>query len=86
MATIADNITSMAALVAKVKREYRLTETTVLRIVDMNFAIAQSNPNAGGFGGDETIPMPDDEQLEMFPEGDEAIAKALKIVPTGEED
>lgn len=75
MATIADNIRSMAELVAEVKRNYRLTENTVLRIVDMNFALAQ-NTGAQTFSGDEPFPMPEgvegddvaEGQLMMFPD------------------
>lgn len=88
MATIADNIHSMAELVSSVKRTHRLTETTVMRIVDMNFALAQGT-NQQSFSGDEEFPMDspiplpenDDEQLTLFPETDEETADALGIQP-----
>jgi hypothetical protein len=77
--TIADNIRTMAELVADVKKQYRLSETSILRIVDMNFAIAQQN-NSQSFSGEEDIPdFPEDAihapdetipegQLVLFPE------------------
>ena len=55
MPTIADNIQAMAKLVADVKKMHHLTEPTVLRIVDMNFALAQA-AGAASFGGDEQMP------------------------------
>lgn len=81
MATIAENIHSMAALVAEVKKSYRLNETTIMRIVDMNFALAQQN-GTPSFGGDEDFPIPDEpKQLTMFPDNDADTAAALGIVP-----
>jgi hypothetical protein len=85
VATIADNIDSMAALVAGVKKKYHLQEQTIMRIVDMNFALAQS-ANAQTFSGDEDFPFDtEDEQAEgqlvMFPESDEETAAALGIAP-----
>lgn len=38
-ATLADVVRQMAGLVAQVKKDYRLTETTIMRIVDMNVAL-----------------------------------------------
>lgn len=90
MATIADNIKVMARLVQEVKRETRLTEGTILRIVDMNFALAQQN--AGGFNSEMPEPPVEGEftevpeeaegQLTMFPdpepvEGDEEVLDAV---------
>jgi hypothetical protein len=57
--TIADNVESMAALVAKVKKDHHLSEATVLRIVDMNFALAQESGNRT-FAGDEELPFDGD--------------------------
>ena len=60
----------MASLVAEVKRTHRLTENTVLKIVDMNFALAQSS-GAPTFGGDEEFmpDAPEDADEESIPEG-----------------
>jgi hypothetical protein len=85
VATIADNIDSMAALVSGVKKKYHLQEQTIMRIVDMNFALAQS-ASASSFGGGEDFPFgtEDDQapgQMVMFPETDEETAAALGIVP-----
>lgn len=66
MTTIADNIRSMAGLIAEVKKEHHLSEGTVLRIVDMNFALAQSAGNTS-FGGDEDFPMDPDAMPDGFP-------------------
>lgn len=61
MATLAENIESMAEMVTKLKKNYRLSEGTILHLIDMNLAIAQNN----GFGGvtpdEEGIPMPDND-------------------------
>lgn len=70
MATIAENIESMAVLVASVKKQTRLSEQTILRIVDMNFALAQ-NTGAPSFSGGEEFHSEEHEdsnQLVMFPE------------------
>lgn len=79
MATIGDNIRALAALVAEVKKDTRLSEATILRIVDMNFALAQNNASQT-FSGDEEIEVTEDGaiapegldvpegQLVMFPE------------------
>ena len=42
MATIADNVHEMAALVSAVKKRHQLSEQTVLRVIDMTLALAQS--------------------------------------------
>lgn len=44
MATFGDNIRDMAEMVNQIKRTYHLSEGTILRIIDMNFALAQQNP------------------------------------------
>ena len=59
MPTIADNIRSMATLIAEIKRDHKLSEGTVLRIVDMNFALAQEQGNTT-FSGDEEFPFDGD--------------------------
>ena len=100
MATIADNIEAMARLIAKVKRETRLTETSILRIVDMNFALAQQGQSSQGFAPEEPLPfdlpeeplqfdLPEENgvakgQLIMFPGTDAETAEALGITPTEE--
>jgi hypothetical protein len=90
VATIADNIEVMARLVAKVKRETRLSETSILRIVDMNFALAQQGQSSQGFAPGEPLPfeMPEEGvaegQLIMFPESDAETAEALGITPAEE--
>lgn len=57
MATIGDNVLDMATLVAKAKRDHRLTEPTILHILDINVHLSQQakSPNMG--------PIPDDETL-----------------------
>ena len=40
MSTIADNIMAMARIVRDAKNETRLSENTILRIVDMNLTLA----------------------------------------------
>ena len=86
MATIEENCKSMAALVAGIKKEHHLTENTVLRIIDMNFALAQA-AQMPSFGGSEEIPVgeadepiifPTVEQIPMFAEED--------LAPDAEED
>lgn len=83
MPSIADNVRSMAALVAEVKKDHRLTENTVMRIIDMNFALAQgAGISSLGGGEDLTIleeehedeeeptPFPSAEQIPMFTDDD----------------
>jgi len=91
VATIADNIEAMARLIAKVKRETRLTETSILRIVDMNFALAQQGQSSQGFAPEEPLPfdLPEENgmaegQLVMFPGTDAETAEALGITPEEE--
>lgn len=63
MATIADNILDLAMLVKDVKRKTQLSETTIMRVVDMSFALAQQNqtPNFGPeVDPDFTFPTADD--------------------------
>lgn len=43
MATIGDNVLELAMLVKDVKRKTQLSETTIMRVVDMTFALAQQN-------------------------------------------
>lgn len=64
MPSIADNIESMAGLVAKVKKDHKLTEATIMRIVDMNFALAQG-AGITSLGGEEEIPMPPDDEVDL---------------------
>ena len=80
MPTIEDNIKAMANLVMTVKKDTHLTENTILRIVDMNFALAQG-AGLASMGGSEEIPeMGSDEvdlnsgireQVIAFPQPDE---------------
>lgn len=84
MATIAENIKSMASLVAEVKKDFKLTENTVMRIVDMNFALAQS-AGMPSLSGDEQLPSFEDgpepltaEQMRMFPDDIEAAVARWK--------
>lgn len=81
MATIAENIKTMAELVAEVKKTYRLTETTVMRIVDMNFAIAQSANQQTFGGGEEVFPEggfpPEPEGEPTIEDGDEDVLAAV---------
>lgn len=43
MATIGENVLELAMLVKNVKRQTQLSETTIMRVVDMTFALAQQN-------------------------------------------
>jgi hypothetical protein len=93
VATISDNIRDMAQLVAEVKKTYRLTEGTVMRIVDMNFAIAQQ-AGKQTFNGEEDLPFEGEVieptegepteipegQLVLFPEPEEGDEEVLAAV------
>ena len=78
MPTIADNVHSMAQLVKTVKRQYQLSENTVLRIVDMSFALAEQGRQPTDVGEDEDFPLTDPETGEpiMFPIRPEDIDEA----------
>lgn len=88
MTTIADNIRSMAALVSEVKRTHHLTENTVLRIVDMNFALAhqENAPDLGGLEDGVFEPTLVDGEFtftdEPEPEGDEEVLATTDHPPT----
>lgn len=43
---MADNITNMATLVSTIKRDTRLTESTIIKIVEMTIYMAQNQPQA----------------------------------------
>ena len=92
MPSIADNIKSMAALVAEVKKDHRLSEGTVMRIVDMNFALAQG-AGINSLGGDEdlsileaddTIPFPTPEQMTLFDGEDTTVETEDEVLATVE--
>jgi hypothetical protein len=69
----------MTAMVLDLKKKYRLTENTILRIIDINLALARD------FGG--SIPAPDpDEVLEGGLPSDVEVAEALGIETTSEEE
>lgn len=77
MPTIADHIMTMADMVRDIKRSHRLTEGTILRIIDTTLAVAQNqmpivneNPDS-----QEAPPIPTDEEL----------AEMLNIEPNTEE-
>lgn len=74
MATLAENIESMATLVVKVKKDTRLTENSILRIIDMNLAMAQQQ--APGMA-QQQVPDYDDEDLPMI--------NPLTVVPDPDE-
>lgn len=65
----------MAALVAGMKKKHHLQEQTIMRIVDMNFALAQS-ASAPSFGGDEDFPF-DVEGGQTETEAEEAEGQLL---------
>ena len=60
MATLTDNINQMAGLVASVKKTYRLTEGTVMRIIDMNIALVQQ---AQAQAEERPMDFPTDEEI-----------------------
>ena len=89
MATLAENIENMADLVAKIKKSTRLSENSILRIVDMNLAMAQQNGPMGQLPDDTDLPMVDPEEFTLtnvesdnvvtFPEpdpGEDAVISA----------
>jgi hypothetical protein len=78
MATLAENITEMAALTANLKKNYRLSENTILRLIDMNLAI-QSQPGRFGQPDMDDSPVP-------LPPTDEELAAMLGISPTTEDE
>lgn len=86
MASVTDNIISMVDLIATLKREYknRLTEGTILRVVEINIAIQQQNPAmpVPPNEGDTDIPLPDGS--EPFPE-EAAVEAAVTAEPTKED-
>jgi hypothetical protein len=63
MSTVRDNITEMNTLIASEKKRTHLSEGTILRVIDMNFALAQrgnSDPLAQYEPDtDEEIPFPE---------------------------
>lgn len=69
--TVGDNIRDMARLVASLKRDFRLNENTIMRIVDMNLAMAREDRTTPDF---------------PFPENDADTAAALGIDFTPEEE
>ena len=74
MATIEDNIWDMARMAQKLKRETHLNEQTIMRIIDMNLALAQQR-------GNQVPPMPQQEYPEpealFTPEELEAMQQEL---------
>ena len=70
MATVLENIIEMAELVKETKHRTRLSEQTILRIIDMNLALAERG---------KTAPLQSEEQFEdedgpiPFPEIHEVI-------------
>jgi len=80
--SIADNVRSMALLVASIRRDTKLSENSILRIVDMNFALAQQQPEAFGAPMPEEDDLPEPQQMTLFPEpeaieGDEEVLAAV---------
>ena len=71
--TMADNITSMANLVADIKRTTKLSENSILKVVEMTLYMAQNSP-----GAPADLPVDED----GFPLDDEG----LPIHPTDEEE
>jgi hypothetical protein len=71
MATIAENVLDLAMLVKDIKRKTQLSETTIMRVVDMTFALAQQNQNPMfGPSDDEDLgEIPEDNVIE-FPMAD----------------
>lgn len=72
MATIQENIEAMAKMVSGLKRTTHLNETTLMRIVDLNFAVAREEQQGRTFGQrtpvDEEFPfdmndLPTDEEI-----------------------
>jgi hypothetical protein len=70
MATIEENIVQMAQMVANVKRTTHLQEQTIMRIVDMTFALAERNqppmPEADFVFPEEPEETPTPEETEEF--------------------
>ncbi|HEX9016814.1 MAG TPA: hypothetical protein VF960_12555 [Chloroflexota bacterium] len=73
MATLADNIESMAALVKKIKTDTRLSEQTILTIVHMNLEQADRNR--------AYPPVPTEDEDIPFDEGDEDSEKVVNLTP-----
>jgi hypothetical protein len=67
VSTIAENIEAMAEMVARVKKAHHLTEATVMRIVDMNFALAQSSGQPSFSGNEELLFPGDHEDIDLPP-------------------
>lgn len=78
MANIGDNIEAMTEMVASLKSRYknRISEGTILRIVEISLAMAQNERNQSSFPTDD-IPLPD--------ETDPAVEAAVTADPTTED-
>jgi hypothetical protein len=64
MATIGDNVLELAMLVKDVKRKTQLSETTIMRVVDMTFALAQQNKTSASYPFDIPEEAPDPNLLD----------------------
>lgn len=85
MATLADNINGMAALVFDTKKRWRLTENTILRIIDMNLSMLQNAmPPEDPFPEDNAAPEPEYIKPHAIPRDDEELAEKLDIAITAE--
>ena len=82
MATVAENIESMATLAARIKRDTRLTEGTIVRLIEFNLAYAtQNKPNPYDMPDEEFVPP-----TEANPDEDAVIAAAADVPATTEEE
>ena len=66
----------MAQLVADLKKKYHLTENTVLRLIDMTLASAQTQPFPTE-GEYDVAPPPNDDVPEIPAEGEDAVLAAV---------
>lgn len=63
MATLAESINEMASFVGELKKKYRLTENTIMRIMEITLNMRTAPPNDDA-NDDESLPMPaTDEEL-----------------------
>lgn len=88
MATVAENAVGMADLVATIKKRFRLTETTVMRIVELNLAYAQQNNAESTYDSDENLTLDENEPL-PFPDlvdlSEEFEKEEIEDLPTPHE-